>query len=127
MFALVLLATTPLLPVVDGPGRPEAEAPGQALFAPFDDRAALRPLPELEELSKKEQWLTDKARRLDVHLSDRDLNRERREKAHPRRPSIDIKGNGHRRGRKPARRSRRHPGCAADNPVQPAHARGPAA
>jgi hypothetical protein len=92
VLALVLLAAMPALPAVDRAS--ESEAPGQQLFAPFDvteDRAALRPLPEVDELSKKELWLADKSRRLDVHMTDRDLNRERRENF-ARRPSIDPRG-----------------------------------
>ena len=81
----------PVQPLTEA-GLPETEAPGQALFAPFDDRAALRPLPEIEEQSKKELWLADKGRRLDVHMTDRELERERREKSFPRRPSIDPRG-----------------------------------
>ena len=91
MFSLVLLAAVPLQPLAE-PQLPVVEAPGQALFAPFQEREALRPLPEIEELSKKEQWLADKSRRLDVHMTDRELERERREKSFPRKPSIDPRG-----------------------------------
>ena len=84
----------PALPATEA-GPSNLEAPGQALFAPFEaaeDRAALQPLPEVDELSKKDLWLADKSRRLDVHMTDRDLTRERREKSFPRKPSIDCRG-----------------------------------
>jgi hypothetical protein len=117
VLALLLLTTTSL---VGGPhpGALDADTrataadllPGDAeltvppLFAPFEDREALGPLPALPELSKKGAWLADKSRRLDVHLTDRDLQREQREKRFPlRAPSIALKGVG--AGEEPAFRS----------------------
>jgi Bacterial protein of unknown function (DUF882) len=88
-----VIAPLTLVPVAGPPATStNVGASPEAYFAPFEDRAALRPLPEIEELSKKDKWLADKARRLDVHMTDRDLQRERREKSFPRRPSVAIKG-----------------------------------
>jgi hypothetical protein len=102
VLALVLLTTTAVGVPAGGPDltpgfAPEGggtDAPVPALFAPFEDREAMRPLPDPPELSKKAAWLADKARRLDVHMTDRDLSREQREKRFPRRASVALKGVG---------------------------------
>jgi hypothetical protein len=94
VFSLFLLAAMPAFSAAEA--RPsDMEAPGQGLFAPYEaneDRAAFQPLPEVDEQSKKDLWLADKSRRLDVHMTDRELNRWGREKTFPRKPSIDCRG-----------------------------------
>ena len=65
-----------------------------SFFLPFEDRGSLRPLPQPQELSKKQLWLVEKARRLDVRLTDREFQRERRERRCARRPTVAVRGAG---------------------------------
>lgn len=93
MLPLLTLVAMPL--AFSGPP-PETSADAAlgvdtTIFQPFADRESLRPIPELGELSKKSAWLADKARRYDVHMTDRDLGHERREKQFPRRPSVALR------------------------------------
>ncbi len=92
MIAIALYAALPLAAALPFAPPSGAELPVVDPFVDLNDREFLRPLPPPPELSKKEAFLADKGRRLDVHLSDRDLVRERREKTFARRPSIDLRG-----------------------------------
>jgi hypothetical protein len=91
VIALLLVTTTTIGPA-DRVAAGDGAAPVPALFAPFEDREADEPLPPLPELSKKESYLAEKARRIDVHMTDQDLNRERRERRFPKRASVALKG-----------------------------------
>ena len=90
--ALAMPAVAPTPDVVDADPAVDTTPFAPSFFAPFDDRGSLEPLPVQEELTKKAAWLAEKGRRFDVHMSDGDLNRERRERQFPRRASIALKG-----------------------------------
>jgi hypothetical protein len=97
-----LVLSTSLLALVPSAPAAEAATPhadvdtsfDTSFFEAFDDRASLRPLPEPPELSKKQQWLVEKSRRLDVRITDQKFKKDPRSRRCIRRPSVAVRGAG---------------------------------